>query len=331
MYFQLLDDISPVFQLSCGQFFWMGICALCGMLYNRKPLQIIQKSNAVQMGMFTLTSILLGILTFIASVHIPVGSLNAILILSFMLASFIFTLLKTRFTKEEYKMIAIIIDVTTIILMSVAVILLVQPTELFVGSKSFHENSTTYKSLCNNNRFANVNTSNDTANHSDATETYISTRWIGYLCAFLSGFMNLATVAFGKSLHKDVNINNAIFWLSLCSVTFCLVIVSFQHGFTFPQKTLCLVLLLLHGLTGGMTYYFFYLGMCYISCVDVAVIGGCILPFLFIFQFAFLREISPTPTNDMAIIAAVAILVIVIGKPLLQGFLVKKGYMRLTE
>ena len=331
MYFQLLDNIVGVFQLSCGQFIWKGIYAMCSMVYTKKPPKLIQKTNLATITVFILFNILFGILIFIASVHIPVGTLDSIQILSFIVASFIFSLVKMHYTKGEYQIIVIGIDVTTVILMFIAVILLVQPNELFGDSKYFHQNSTGYSSLCNSNRFANVHASNDTVSHYAAAEIYKSTRWIGYLCAFLAGVINLVTVASGKRLQKDEDMNNAIFWQSVWSSTLCLIFVNFQSGFAFPQKTICLVLLLLHGVTGGMSYYFFFIGMCYISSVDVAVIGGCILPLLFISQFVFLREISPTPTNDVAVIAAVSILVIVIVKPLLQGFLVKKGLMRFSE
>ena len=301
------------------------------MLYTKNPPKLIQKSNIVTMVVFILSNLLFGILIFIASVHIPVGTLDAIQILSFIVSSFIFSLLRTHYTKKEYQKIAIMIDVTTVILMFIGVIFLVQPSELFGDTTFFHQNSTGYSSLCNSNRFANVIASNDTVSHYSASEIYKSTRWIGYLCAFLAGFINLITVLCGKRLQNYEDIYNAIFWQSLWSSIACLIIVSFQSGFIFPQKTICLVLLLLHGVTGGMSYYFFYIGMCYISGVDVAVIGGCKLPLLFISQFVFLREISPTPTNDVAIIAVVAVLVIVIVKPLLQGFLAKKGIMRLSD
>ena len=76
--------------------------------------------------------------------------------------------------------------------------------------------------------------------------------------------------------------NNVIFWQSIYSSTGSLIIVCFHSGFIFPQKTICLVFLLLHGVTGGMSYYFFYIGICYISGIDVAVFGAFILPFLFI-------------------------------------------------
>ena len=329
LYFQVLDNISGVFQLSCGQFIWMGICALCSMLYTKNPPKLIQKSNIVTMVVFISSNLLFGILIIIASLHIPVGTLDAIQILSFIVASFIFSLIRSHFAKEEYQMIAIIIDVITVILMFFGVIFLVQPSELF-GTTFIHPNSTGYSSLCNSNRFTNTTVSNATASHYAATEMYKSTRWIGYLCAFLDGIVNVVTVASGKRLQKDEDVNSVLFWQSLWSSIVCLIIVNFQRGFIFPSKIICLVFLFLHGVTGGIACYFFFTGMCYISSVDVAVIGACILPLLFISQLVFLREISPTPTNNAAIIAAVAVVVIVIVKPLLQSFLAKKGLMRLS-
>ena len=98
--------------------------------------KLIQKSNLATLTVFILFNILFGILAFIAYVHIPVGTLDAMQILSVIVASCIFALLRTHYTKEEYPMITIIIDVTTGILIFIGVIFLVQVSELFTPHSS---------------------------------------------------------------------------------------------------------------------------------------------------------------------------------------------------
>ena len=301
---------------------------LCFMIYTRTPPKLIEKSNIGNFTLFLSTALVYGILTYVASTHISVGTLNAVMVLSFIGAAFIYSLLKTYCLQEPFHAIVTGINVATIILMCTCIIFLTQPIEIFSGIAYFTRNPGIYTSLCNSNRFANISSVNTSVNEI-VTDMYKSGSWIGYLTASAAGFVNiLIVISFQRLIKHSKDANNMLFWMAPICCMVSITITCFQHGFIFPQNTLCLVILILHAATAGTAYYMGIFSMCYLPSMDVAILSGSILPVLFIFQFTFLRDISPTPTNSVAVIAAVVVLVVIVGKPLLQSVLEKKGYIK---
>ena len=314
-----------MFQLSFGVFIWIFVLVLCYLLYSRKPPQLVDKSNIGYMIVFVVSELLYITFTFLAATHVALGTLNALLVLSFVVVTLCVSLLKALWEKKVCHKPVIALDIITVILMYIGVIFLVQPEEMFDGIDYFTSENQTYTSLCNSNRFANITTGNTTAEN--ITDAYKSSSWLGYLYAILAGLCNTLEVVSGKKLLKDNHIQDILFWMSLSGSVICLIIVLCTQGFIFPQNNFCFILLMLNAISGGLFDCLYFIGMRYISSLDVAIISGCVLPLLFVFQFTFLRTISPAPTNVVAIVASVLVLITVVGKPVIQGIFIHMGYM----
>ena len=302
---------------------WVIIITGCSMAYARQPPQMIHKSSIGYYLVFLLANILYLVFSLLASIHIPVGTSNAVLLLSFVVSTLCYTLVIDFYRKTRIQLTVIILDIGAVIILSISVLFLVQPTEIFGSIKYFNSNNNTvYTSLCNPNRFVNI---------SDATNStmgiYQSHSWEGYLYACLSGICTLICVETCQKLLKQYTLENLLLQMALIYSGVSLVGTAFTHGFVFPQSIICIILLMANAIFEALFAYLFYIGMINISSLDVAILSGFILPILFLSQFTFLQSSSPTPTNAVAILAAILVFVVVIGKPILQGVLANKGYL----
>ena len=322
--FQLLDGIVGVFQLSCGMFSWMLIFSVCYTVYTRQPPKCIHKSSIGYFLVFLLFNILYTVFSLLASIHIAVGTLNATMLLTFVVSTLIYTLVTDFYRRTRLQVALIILDIVTVIILCIGVIFLVQPTEIFNGIEYFdRNNNSVYTSLCNGNRFANINaTTNSTFS---TTGVYQSQSWKGYVYACVCGICNVTCVVLCQHLLRQNTLDNILLWQALICSGVSLLGVAFAHGFVFPNSAICFTLLMVNAFIQALYFYLFYIGMCNISSLDVAILSGFGLPLLFISQFTFLQNSSPTPTNAVAISAAILVFIVVIGKPIAQGILEDKS------
>ena len=230
------------------------------------------------------------------------------------------------YNKTGYHLRAFMLDIVTIVMLIISILFIVQP--VFHDIKYFTNNSTVYTSLCNINRFLHNITS--FANHTDTevTAIYKSESWKGYLYAVLGGLCGTISVTSGQKLLMHNTLQDIILWLSSICSGISLIITLIMGGFLIPQTTFCVIQLILNSISGALFDCFFFIAMSYIPSIDLALTSAFVLPLVFVFQFTFLRSISPTSTNAVAVISAIVVLIIVVGKPALQGYLTRKGWMQ---
>ena len=295
------------------------------MLYQKRGPKFLYTNNIIYIIVAIFSTLACVAFGFLASTYVPVGTLNAIIVLNFVAVTLLILLIKNIYYKTGFQCIVIILDTTTVILLWVGVIFIVQPQEMFGVTGYFNNKNVIYTSLCNRDRFKMNGSSNDTSKN--LTKMYLSYSWQGYLFAVLAGVtMSVGLLAWKKMLEQE-DVKDILFWVPLSCSTILLILTCFEKGFIFPHNTLCFVLLLVQSFTGALGYYLYHISLTYIASIDVAIIQSFILPMLFVFQFTFLSSVSPTQTNAVAIVASVIIVVLALGKPLLQGILLHKGYI----
>ena len=297
---------------------------MCHMIFCGKTPQLILKANFIYLCLFISSTLLDTVFGFQAVTHIAVGTGYAVESVCFLGIVILIRVLRSLCSKLYLQPITLAIDIAAVLIVSLGVLFIVQPDAIFHGIKYFSKTNEVYTSVCNVDRFAahlSVNAS------SSVTDLYKSHSVEGYIFAALAGLCCAVKVVSGHKLLEVESLHTILFWTSLVNSSICFAVTALTKGFTYPTLTFCIIILFIHAFTTGIQTYLFYIGLSYISSTDVAIAAGFVLPLLFLCQFTFLSSLSPTPKNAVAAIAAMVVLLAIVGKPLLQGFLSYKGYL----
>ena len=324
---QLLDDITGATQLSLGNTIVVLGLILCYLLCKKKRPQLLCRENLVYFLVLLASYPLSQLFTLLATVHIAVGTMSAVLMVSTLFLTLTASTLKDLYLRVETNLVLLSLDCVVVLVLSAGIVFIAQPRDIFGGLKYFEKSTVSYTSLCNEQRFVNLSSGNWSEN--SITEDYLAHSWKGYLYAISAGLCWACLLLSTKQMYKRDSMEDILFWMYLVSsCVFLLATLCSAKGFVLPAGSTCRSLLLANALCGGLADFLYLQAVRLISSVDVATIQGFQMPLLFLFQFTFLRKISPTPTNAVAIVAAVTVLIIIFAKPFLQAFLSKNGYIK---
>ena len=322
----MLDGIVSAAQQMFVMHLCMVVFVLTYILYRREKPRLIVRFAIFNVAIATAAITLSSYFAFLASVHLAVGTLNAVVVLSFILCVVGSSCVTSACNKVMTSRTLIVIDLVSVLLLSMGVIFLAQPVEIFGSVAYFQNTHQVYHSVCNSGRFTDLSTGNGTMYR--VVEQYKSEGWKGYLFASLMGFCNTLLVVNFQTALKSTQCQDILFWMGCVIALISLPVLLLTGGFHLPTGSLCNFLFLLNTVSNGTLICFLLICMCQVTALDVAVITGFRLPLLFVFQFTFLSSITPAPVNTVAVAAAVLVMIVVVGKPLLQGWLTYIGIIQ---
>ena len=226
--------------------------------------------------------------------------------------------------KNSFQLQVIRLDVAISIILCIGLIFCVQPTELFGGFEYFnrYKNSVCSTSSFGAHQLAEIGyTPNSTFCVLDIHEPQ---NWKGYLFAYLCGMCIVTYVSiFKKRLRQTTAGNKSLLLAMICGCLYLPEIACIRR-FASAYDFLCFL-----GLGTVICYHiayigFFYFGACDNPTLDVAILSGL----TFFLRFGKPKLFILSPTNDVTISAVILVFVVVLGKPILQWFLARKGYLK---
>ena len=312
----MLDSLAGEFQLNVGRFSSM-LLLLMPYLVVKQPCLKVSKSNTAVILVLALVTFGVNIFIYASTVYIPVGTAVTVINTSFMGIILITSLVNWCCISFSLDVTAGMLDALAVIISCIGVIAIIQPHFLFQNMESIIQSEyTNYTSYCNPNRFV----QNVTMHLSSDTKRQMlqEVSWKGYLHAFLAGLFNALRVILNKRLLKSEAAFPVLFWTGVMATTLSVLCTLCFEEFVFPEKTMCIFILIGHASATGIQTVLLVLSLKYVPSNDVTLIYSFSVALLFVFQFTFLKTSSPAPQNGVAIAGATVVAFISIGKPIAE-------------
>ena len=144
---QVLDDVTSVYQLNFGKFLCLFCVTVSHLSWRRELPGFIQKANMIYMVLFTCSTLLDTLFGFQAVTHIAVGTGYAVESVCFLAIVVVFRLLSGVCNKIHLQPLIIAIDLSTVLLISLGVLFVVQPDAIFHGIKYFNKGNEVYSKM----------------------------------------------------------------------------------------------------------------------------------------------------------------------------------------
>lgn len=325
MYFQMLDDIVGEFQLNVGRFGSM-LGFLMPYLLIKKPSLSISRRSIIPIILLSLITFACNIFIYASTVYIPVGTANTVINVSFLSIILIMHLVNIFCGGTLWNMRSLVADVLAVMFTCFGVVFVIQPELLFSKVQYFRPQTENYTSFCNPHRFDNeLNLNATSVTTETVVEIYKQESWKGYVHAVLAGLFNALRVMFNKSVLRHEDIYPVMFWTALLATVISVIVTVIFEKFLFPPSVICTLIVFGHASATGLQTVLLVAGMKYVPSTDVTLIYSFSVALLFLFQFTFLKNASPAPNNSVAVMAAILVSCISIGKPLLEVYLLRKN------
>ena len=328
---QILDGCVGEFELNSIRFLCMFLILFPALLRQRLTMRIQQKYILPTM-LLSFAYFALNGLSYGSTTYIPAGTAYTVSSISLLLITLFATVLASIYKERKVHVRTTLCDSASVILLSVAILLVIQPEELF-GPKPKY----TYESYCNPYRFGNSSLhpkltsnfsrpgmENETADIYGKEDGML---FVGYIYASCSGLAAALIILLGKCIFKEESIPVVLTWLSLGDTVISLVCTSVFETFVFPTDLLCAFVVIAH----GFLFAFMALSsLCFLNdvpSVDFSLIYTFAVAFMFVFQFTFLKNASPSGTivNLTAVLGAACVSITTILKPLCECIIIYRS------
>ena len=328
---QILDGCVGEFELNSIRFLCMIPILVPALLKQRLSVRI-QRKYIIPTILLSLVYFALNGLTYGSTTYIPAGTAYTVSSISLLLITLLATILISIYKERKVNMRTTICDSVSVILLSAAILLVIQPEELF-GPKPKHP----YESYCNPYRFGNFSLhpkldsnfsrpgmENETT---DTSGTEGGMSFVGYIYASCSGLAVALIVLLAKYIFKEESIPVVLAWVSLGAMAMSLVCTGIFETFVFPNDSLCAFLVIAHGLLVAFMALSSFCFLNDVPSVDFSLIYTFAVAFMFVFQFTFLKNASPSGTvvNLMAILGAICISLTTTLKPLCECIIIYRS------
>ena len=263
---------------------------------------------------------------YASTIYIPSGTGNTAYLVSFMTSALLISTIKTSWTERQFHPMRFMCDSVTILLLSLGIILLVQPASIF-GEKPH----TLYKSYCNPSRFEESFKSNISAEIVGNTTTMIHRKekqqssttlfsFLGYFYAIVGGILTTGYVLLGKHIFQTELPMVGCTWIALIDSVLSIICTALFEAFVLPKSLFCNFVFLFHAIFTGFMTVSGFIAMENVPSTDLSVIASFSVAVIFCFQFSILKNASPSysPVNVLAIGAAISISIISLMKPLIE-------------
>ena len=322
----MLDGIIGEFQLNIGRFASMLILTI-PMLIKKKPNLIVTKKNRIPILLLCLVLFGMNYTNYASTIYIPSGTSNTAYMVSFMSSALLISTMTTWWTEKQFHPTTFMCNCVTILLLSLGIILLVQPPLLF-GEKPH----ISYKSFCNPSRFeeylkstlpTDIMGNTTTVLHREEKQsqnTHITTlfSFLGYFYAIVAGILTTCYVLLGKHIFTTELPMVGCTWIALINSVLSIICTALFESFVLPKSLFCNFVFLFHAIFTGFMTVSGFIAMENVPSTDLSVIGSLSVAVIFCFQFSVLKNASPSysPVNALSIGAAIAVSLISLLKPL---------------
>ena len=263
--------------------------------------------------------IMLGILYFgmsttvyASSIYIPIGTSATLFVITFMAMTVLVSPFKCCTGKEPTKT-EMVANAISLALMSLGIILVIQPDNLFG-----HKPKTSYKSFCNPDRFGfHLNTLDKITNETDIQPPNMH-EYKGYLFGIAAGIINTFKVLLGKCIFETEDVSVVGMWVAIFNTILGFICTAIFEKFVLPSGLFCNVTLVCHAICTAFSDALLILVIKHIAAADISFIASTGPAMTFIFQFTLLKDASPSAVhvNVLGISGALLVSIIAIGKPL---------------
>ena len=319
--FQMLDGIVGEFELNIGRFASMLIF-VAPVLLKQKPNMMVSKKNILPVLVECLLLFWINYINYAATTYIPSGTVNVCYMISYLISTVLISVAITLYTERRINVSTILCESVTILLLSLGIILVIQPEFIFVAKPP-----SKYQSFCNPFRFDSYNmteaqNSNASVLLPSGADYPLPSKYthLGYIYSFAGGLINSLLIFCAKHIYKTDSPLVVCTWMAIVDTLFSVLCTGLFETFVLPRGILCNSVLLFHALfTGGMTV-FMCLGAEFVPSTDLSVISSFAIPLVFIFQFTVLKNASPAHTNAnaLAIVASAFVSLVSFLKPLIE-------------
>ena len=309
--FQMIDGSVGEMELNITRFGCSTLIFIPILLRKQTTLKV-KKHLVPHVIMLAIAYFAVNTAHYATSIYIPVGNAATVFTISFMTMAVLVSPFKCCTGKEPNKT-EMIANAISLALMSLGIILLIQPDNLFG-----HKPKTSYKSFCNPDRFGIHSRTWDNMTNETDIEPPDMHVYKGYLFGIAAGTVNTLKVHLGKCIFETEDVSVVGMWVAILNTILGLICTAIFENFVLPSGLFCNVTLICHAVCTGVSTVLVICVMKDIPATDISFINSTSPAITFIFQFTLLKNASPSAVhvNVLAISGAILISVIAVCKPL---------------